>query len=528
MASRRQSKSKGDDAPESTRAATPQLALELAESAGVITTLAPGRLSRDFPQEFPVLPVILPPQSAESSWQFFQADESTLRRFPINTILDWLADLSPDVSKALWDLCRICNSGWEVKAYHVDSAQPFPTAQRSVDAFHEHLGNMYGSVDRLWNELFIQAFMRGAMASELVLDETASLPIDFGLPDPDSFRFKRELDPVRGPVWVLGQFQFGNAYLGQVNGFVPMARPTIRYVPIDPMPGRPYGRPMVAPALFPTLFLLTLLHDLRRVIGQQGYPRIAIKVDLAALQGLMPAETRMSPDKAKAWIKNTMDDIKKEYAQLEPDDAYIHTSAIEVSGPLGTVDASSLGGITAIIQVLERQSVRAVKSVPLLMSLTDGSSEANANRQWEVEVSGVTSLQKLAASMIGAQEQLALRAQGIQARVVVTFAQLRATQALRDAQTQQIRVMVEAMKYDRGWTSQDEASMAVTGHPADQPEPRVLPVTDQPQPGEGLGGIAPPPDQPATGTPEPTGDGSDRGWQPVVIGNRDEAELAVV
>lgn len=486
---------------------TPQLALELAESAGVLTVLSPGRLSRDFPQQMPTLPIILPPSNAEGAWEFFRADEQTLRRFPINQILDWLVDLSPDCSKALWDLTRMCNPSVTSQAFVVDTNEPHPEAQRALDAFDQHLGNMYGSPDRVWNEHFIQAFMRGAMCSELVLDANGRLPIDYVTPDPSTFRFKREYDPIRGPVWVLGQFQYPlSNQTVEFGGFVPMARPTIRYVPIDPMPGVPYGRPMLGPALFPTLFLLTLLHDMRRVIGQQGYPRISITVNLQALMGLMPAEVRMSPAKSKEWIDLTMKEIAAKYAQLEPDDAYIHMDAIEVSGPVGTVDARSIGGISSIIEVLERQSVRAIKSMPIMMALTDGSSEANANRQWEIQVSGLASLQKLAAAMISAQKQLALRAQGIQAKVVTTFGQLRATQALRDEQARGLKLQNNAMEYDRGYTSQEEASMKSVGHPPDQPEPRVYPVTDQPAVGEGGGGL-PPNEEPSTGNSEPIGDG---------------------
>jgi hypothetical protein len=49
--------------------------------------------------------------------------------------------------------------------------------------------------------------------------------------------------------------------------------------------------------------------------------------------------------------------------------------------------------------------------------------------------------------------------------------------------------------------------MKSVGHPPDQPEPRVYPVTDQPAVGEGGGGL-PPNEEPSTGNSEPIGDGS--------------------
>ncbi len=49
---------------------------------------------------------------------------------------------------------------------------------------------------------------------------------------------------------------------------------------------------------------------------------------------------------------------------------------------------------------------------------------------------------------------------------------------LRDAQTEAVQIDNAVKKYLYGWTSQDEAAQAVTGHPADAPEPRALPAGD--------------------------------------------------
>ena len=67
---------------------------------------------------------------------------------------------------------------------------------------------------------------------------------------------------------------------------------------------------------------------------------------------------------------------------------------------------------------------------------------------------------------------VALRAQGLQATVQFRFAELRASEMLRDAQTEAMQIANEKEKYLQGWTTQDEGSVAVTGHEADQPAPR--------------------------------------------------------
>src|SRR5690606_13635298 len=128
--------------------------------------------------------------------------------------------------------------------------------------------------------------------------------------------------PVLGPIYQLGQWQDGE--------WVPLDLPTIRYVAIDPPIGSPYGRPMISPALFTSLFLLAILHDLRRVVQQQGYPRLDVSVDLEKMvEGF--DEVRNDPKKYQEWADGVIEMVKSAYAQLEPDDAYVHSSVVTVN-----------------------------------------------------------------------------------------------------------------------------------------------------------------------------------------------------
>lgn len=316
------------------------------------------------------------------------------------------------------------------------------------------------------NRLFVGAFLRGAFFAELVLDRRGRVPLDLVTPDPVTARFRRVDDPDRGPLWRLCQ--------GQGVHIVDLNRPTIMYVPVDPLPGSPYGRPLAAPALFSSLFLLGLLHDLRRVVAQQGYPRLDLAVSLERLMAAMPADLEADSEALKNWVAATISEVQTVFNGLQPDDAYIHTDVVTVNRPVGAVDASSLGGVDGLIKSLERMLTRALKTMPLLMADTAGASEANANRQWEVHAAGIKSLQHLAENLLSRLLTLALQAQGLPATVEFRFAELRAAEMLRDAQTENLQIANARAKYDAGWTSQDEAAEAVTGHAADVPEPRVV------------------------------------------------------
>lgn len=436
-----------------------------------------GRVTVD--SERPFFPgglVIVPPPDHESEWRLLNLDSRTLDRESPARILELLADLSPEVSKALWDFLRNANPGWSAKAYPLgtdradERAVVNAPAQEALDAFLNTLKGYYGAADVVWNKLFMAAFLRGAFFAELVLDGRGRMPVDLVTPDPKSVRFKQVIDPLRGPIDVPGQWQDGK--------FVEFTRPTVRYLPIDPMPGIPYGRPLASPALFSSLFLLGLLHDLRRVVQQQGYPRLDIAIDSdkanAAYNQGAQVDAAGDPIDFSTYVQGLITQIQTAYAALEPDDAYIHSDVVVLNRPVGTVDASSLAAIDGLIAALERMAVRALKSMPFALGLTESTTETQATRQFELYSAGIKSLQHYAENLLEHLLGLALEAQGIQASVRFRFADLRIAERLRDAQADAMQMANEITKYNQGWIGQDEASEAITGHPPDAPEPRNM------------------------------------------------------
>lgn len=428
--------------------------------------IAGGRLSLDKGSSdyFGSFAVITPPD-AEYDWRTLNLDSSTLDTLSPARLLELMVDLSPEVSNGLWNFLRLCNPGYEFTAVSPGSDVENERAKTAVQSFLDTLSDYYGSFDVVLGRLFIGAFLRGAFMAELVLDEAGREPADFATPDPISARFRKIRDEVRGTVWQLGQYQ--------LSGWVALDRPTIRYVPIDPLPGSPYGRPLISPALHTSLFLLGLLHDLRRVVSQQGYPRLDLSVDFEALASIAPPEAQPGSQDFDDWVQAVMNEIDTVYSALEPDDAYVHSSVIAVNRPVGTVSGDMLGGIDALITALERMAARGLKTMPLLMGINDSTTETNANRQWELQAAAIKSLQHLAETMLERLLGLALEAQGIAAEVEFRFAELRAAELLRDAQTEALQIANERAKYEAGWTSQDEAAQAITGHAADAPEPRT-------------------------------------------------------
>jgi hypothetical protein len=105
-------------------------------------------------------------------------------------------------------------------------------------------------------------------------------------------------------------------------------------------------------------------------------------------------------------------------------------------------------------------------------------------------VAGIKSIQHLVEFVIERLARLGLRARGIPAVVRFRFAELRAAEMMRDAQTESLRINNAARKRDEGWITQDEASTEITGKSAASPQPVRAPAAagktgaqENPEPG---------------------------------------------
>lgn len=448
------------------------VAVARAPEGGRLTSMGMGAIGTSR------LQAILPPPDYRSRWISKGLDMSEWDRMSSSELIRILRHVSPDVSRAVWDWNRLLNPGYELTAYKVGTERKTPDdrAQAALNAFVDDLEEHYGSLKVQFGRGFMNALMRGSILAELVTDARGRVPVDLVVPDPVTIRFRQGRDPVRGTIWEKGQWQNGE--------FVSLEYPTIKYVAVDPESDNPYGTAMLGSAIFPCLFLIGLLHDLRRVVAQQGYPRTHIQINLEQLRA---AFSQASDTELEAKIAELQDDIAEYYGTLQPDDAFITTTSVDVNTNGGAIATQVLASAAALIDVLERMAMRALKSMPLLMGLTEGTSEANANRQWEIFAEGINSLQQDAENLFGALFQIALEIQGIQCEVELRFAKLRAAEEARDEQTFKLRLENAQAARDAGFWSQEQASLhAVHEPPAEEeaPAPAPAPVPDA-TPGEG-------------------------------------------
>lgn len=408
--------------------------------------------------------IMQPPEDYESSWRLLDLDTSHLDLMSPKELIDMLIDLSPELSRAVWDFQRLCNPGWEYKIFELGDDDKIHTAGKAhIDAFFQRLRAEYGSVDIILGRFYIGAYVRGAFCGELVLDGQARESLDLVAPDPYSIRFRKRLDSLRGEVWQPGQWQG--------TQFIPLDVPTFKYLPVDPAPASPYGRPLAAPALFTSIFILSLLHDVKRVVMQQGYKRMDIVLNTEQAMDSFSFDAQGYASLGE-YIRGAIDAVKTAYSALEPDDAFVHTDLFTLGVPAGTIDSDSIGAINSILERLEKMATRALKSNSLVMDTGASPSETDSNRRWEIHSAGIKSLQHHCENMLENLLTVSLNAVGIQARVQFRFAELRASEMLRDEQTRAMRIQNNVAEYQAGYVSQNEAANNAVNHDANVPKPR--------------------------------------------------------
>ena len=382
-------------------------------------------------------------ENPTQSWKTLEVQRKYLLNLPISRLTQIALDLSPQVGKGLFDFLRFCNPGWMIETES-------DTARAIVNDFMKRLTHLHGSFDVLIDRMFASIFIGGAYFLELVLNEAGTEALNIAVLDPILARFVRQEEPGLGQYWQLTQRgQTGTADI------VLQDEPRVKYVGIDTLPDSPYGRPMVTPSVYASIFLLGLIQDIRRVIANQGYNRLDYSVNTEELLKLAAAENKTDKDIAK-FIASHITQIRGMIESLEIDTSYVHLDTVEVnyadSGTPGT-----LPGLDILVRTLERQITNGLKSIPILMGSNESVAETHANRQLDFYIASIESIQDELAAILNDFFQIVLQIQGIQDPLKFFFRRQRIIDRKTIAETEMIVIDNIIKKVNAQLITQEQA-----------------------------------------------------------------------
>ena len=347
----------------------------------------------------------------------------------------WHLDLSPEVNKGLHDFLRFVNPSHVLRNSN-------PVAEQASHAFVGQLDTYYGSfrshIDSLWSGIFLT----GGAFPELILGDGGRSPLDLVFNDPNSARFRRERDAMRGPRWRLGQeTRNGFNYLDDT--------PLVKYLGFDRLTDNPYGRPIVGPAVHSSVFLLGLIQDLRRAIANVGLSRTDYTLEADELLKLIDRNPDIAGnDEATAqFINEHIEKVKAVLANLDVDSDFVHLSTVKVSYATNPMTVN-LNGLNTVIETLQRNVVNGFKGISALLNIMNSTTETHIRSQLEYFVSALQSLQDEVAAMLTEYFDIANQVQGLSGEAEFLFRRQRTADKMATATIEKLRTETVISKVD--------------------------------------------------------------------------------
>lgn len=423
--------------------------------------MLPGRQTRSkYSSYLGMLPYTGIPRRRYESYDITQLEQSKLSACQLLTLLP---DLSPDVGLAVWNILRLGSNGFNYTVKD-NQGQDDENGKALLDVLMPRINARYGGLAGLIVQWLLTGFLQGAVCGEIALTE--------GLHDVE------DIYPI-DPYTIESSI---NAEGRPVDFFLPASGPRVEmnpekfwYVPIDTYIDDPYGRPPAAPVLQEVWFDIAIITDLRKVVHNQGWPRIDIKIVEEVLLANAPNGIKNDAAKLAEWLNERIAEVQSAYNDLQPDDSFVHFDSVEVNG---SDTSGRMFDAVGIIRAIERRMTKALKQLPILMASNEGTTETHGTVQWQIFVSGLRSLQGPIEFILSRMFKLALQVQGYQGDIECWFEPIRTTDRKSDADAEAIEISNAIKKFIAGFQTWEESAIEVTGsgppEGATAPDPAVL------------------------------------------------------
>lgn len=336
--------------------------------------------------------------------------------------------------------------------------------------------------------------LRGACAGELVVDKTL-IPTDVRHVDPGDLRWYEKKPGEYKPVQLVSGTEVS---LDVPTFYVNFYRRSPKKIYPD--------SPFVA-AINTIAARTQVINDLYRIMNVTGYPRIDVSVLEEVIRKSAPATARTDASVMRNHIQAEVSAIQRQFAQIRPDQAFVHTDAVEAK--VINDKSPSVGmNVESIIAVLNAQNQAGLKTMATLLGR--GSAGVNTGTvEARVMSMQADALNKPVAEMLSNLLSMALHLMGRPSFVELRFrpAELRPATELEPMQTVKQNRLLDALSY--GTITDEEYHLEMHGRPPPKGSPTLSgTMFRQPAPAAGGEGSDPSPNSDPLGR-SVTPDGSE-------------------
>ena len=285
---------------------------------------------------------------------------------------------SPIVSKAASDYVKYTNPNW---TFTTDYTAEDPENAPGMDIFRtftERIEDYYGNWDHIFDSGSRSAFTHGAWFYELVIDADGRTPSDWRTLDPLTAVYRRSRREDTGADYFeLGQYEEG--FFGNVNKWISFADdPTVQYIPAQPNVTNPYGDQILAPAVTTAVMKTKFMRDFNGFLENLAQPSLVAKI---ITETFRDSHSGLDDQEFAQKQKELSTEIIEHVTTARGSKIYTFSDYVELEPLISGLNQSSIGSLKEVIDVLERDVIRACQSQPILMGRNEAVSETHATLQ---------------------------------------------------------------------------------------------------------------------------------------------------
>ena len=340
-------------------------------------------------------------------------DDAVLPQISIQRMIRLLKNNNALISQSLLNFRQFVTYGYRLEGT--------PRAKSNIERILRILERRRKPLSLLLGQLAEGIYVGGGAYTEIILDSDGMETIDFVVNDPLNVAFQLRRDAMYGEDFWLVKVN-RNGSVTSLNG-----DPTIQYIPVNGDVNSPFGKPFMLAAIFPAVWQLLLLKDIRDVLRSQVYPFVHVKIDMDKL--LTSSEN--DPKKAEGRAQKSQASAISAWQNKKNNTAIATGDEVEYSIISG-LNRANLGMIDPVIDMLSAQVSSGASMMPLFLGHNDSTTETNADVQWMIEVAIIRSVQREINQLMTYNFNLMNQAAGVGGEIDFMLLMMDAMERLRE------------------------------------------------------------------------------------------------
>lgn len=388
-------------------------------------------------------------------------------------LLTYLIDIDPTLGYAVWNDLRLSSPvgglqiiGVKPKKGKKGDEEENDEATGAIEELFNKLPNEIGGLQGLQNTLTLSALLSGMTMLEAVPGKRGEGIRRLWPVDTLTIRMDREEPDLDAVPYQMQRYP--NATKGSKSNYVRLNTDLIQWRLMDNLADDLYGRAPKATAIGEVLRSLAMMQDLTNAIHNAGTPRLGIPFNFKETYEIAQMFGITDKVEAQKWVMDEFAATVAAYNQLNPGEN-IHYDA---SGSVIVIEGGKgLTALNAILIFLRQRLTQAVKSLPTLLGINDGSTQTYTSVEWAIYAAGLESLRAIVIPLLEWAGTLHLRLLGMPYVAKAKVQPIRVTDALLEANTEAVKIKNAAEKRRQGFITPDQAAQEITGTDAVAPPP---------------------------------------------------------